>query len=121
MVAKSKLRQARRAFSLLLFLFAVPYAETASAIEEILYFPPPLGLFLLPPQPVFVCRIGGPCDDAPWTAQMLPALSLGEPVSISTSSTSFSFFLGNELDGVYRVTVSPHDDLVANIANRSFV
>src|SRR5215475_391849 len=36
MVGKSKLRRARRAFSLLLFLFAVPYAEIASAIEAIL-------------------------------------------------------------------------------------
>lgn len=81
---------------------------------------------------VVACPLGGPCfkPDQAWTKESLPLFQLGETISISTASPSFSFYLGNSLEGVISVSMMPYfqfnsqppqDELIASIASRTSI
>lgn len=63
--------------------------------------------------------------DGVWTKSNLPLIQVGEAIPISTTSSSFSFYLGNSLSGAFDVSLTPYfhfnsgsDDLVAAIFDR---
>ena len=72
------------------------------------------------------CLVNEPCviPDAAWVGWQLPSLQVGQPVSISTSSSA-GFYLGNSLNGKFDVSLTPEvtggGELFANIANRSSI
>lgn len=81
-----------------------------------------------PPMVPTACLIEGSwgsCGDAPWVSWSIPLLTPGTPIAITTSSSDFSFFLGSELVGTYKLTLTPayqigfspsFDELRANLA-----
>lgn len=80
--------------------------------------------------PVFLVCIQGPqpCPDGYWTQLALPSLGVGEQASLTTSSSSFGFYLGNTLNGDISISLSPYfrtnstpsqDELIVNVMNRT--
>jgi len=76
------------------------------------------------------CLIGEPCPtpEGSWTEGQLPTLEVGQQISISTSSPSFAFYLGNSLNGKFDVSLTPippynysANELTANIFNRTSI
>jgi hypothetical protein len=89
--------------------------------------PPPVQInFFQIPLNFISCLVNEPCviPDAAWVGWQLPSLQVGQPVSISTSSTA-GFYLGNSLNGKFDVSLTPEvtggGELFANIANRSSI
>lgn len=94
--------------------------------------PPSIGI-LLPQGGFSFCSIDGSCQtfDASWVEWQLPPLQVGQESSISTTSSSFGFYLGNSLNGQIDVSLTPVfqtpdntnfvDELTANIANRTAI
>ncbi len=107
----------------------------SKAFEQSWYPPGPIDMFVESPQPT-VCLGVGPCE-GPWV-QPYSHLGLGEVVSLSSSATSFGFYLGNTLSGTFEVSISPafrimgvevpayagggyvpaHDELIVHVADR---
>lgn len=95
--------------------------------------PPSSVRIFLPPGGFGFCLIDGSCQtsDASWVQSQLPSLQVGQEISISTTSSSFGFYLGNSLTGPIDVSLTPVfqtqgntnfvDELTANIANRTAV
>ncbi len=95
--------------------------------------PVPSSLLVLIPPAISYCPSNGVCVnyDGLWTEWQLPTLQVGQQASISTSSTSFAFFLGNSLNGKFGFSMTPvfqstypeikGDELIAAIANRSSI
>jgi len=76
------------------------------------------------------CLVGEPCPtpEGSWTEGQLPPLEVGQQTSISTSSPSFAFYLGNSLNGKFDVSLTPippynysANELTANIVNRTSI
>lgn len=130
----SRIKHSMAVVFLLLASFESPADTYASVVT---YGPSPLqpsSLFINPfPLYYSVCLIGEPCvaPDGSWTEQQLPTLEVGQQTSISTSSPSFAFYLGNSLNGKFGVSLTPTfqipvydysvDELTANIVNRTSI
>ncbi len=111
----------KRWFSIALMGMALPHAVAFADMSQSVA--PPMRVALFEPGFVF-CYEGGGCV-APWSSLALPSLSINESLSITTESTDFNFYLGNNLSGSFAVLLSPaypsdflqnQDELRANVA-----
>ena len=124
-------------YRVMVILLACFAAQNAFASVFISSDPPPqtpsnMRIFL-PFGGFSFCLIDGSCQttDASWVESQLPSLQVGQDISVSTTSSSFGFYLGNSLTGTMEVSLTPvfqtqgitHfvDELTANIANRTAV
>jgi hypothetical protein len=126
------IKQVTRAAFLLLASFA-SLDSNASVTLTNTYTPPNLLISLLFPINGVACLVGEPCvtPDGSWTEGQLPTLEVGQQASISASSPSFSFYLGNSLNGKFGVSLTPipqisaynysANELTANIFNRTSI
>ena len=93
----------KRWFSIALMGMALPHAVAFADMSQSVA--PPMRVALFEPGFVF-CYEGGGCV-APWSSLALPSLSINESLSITTESTDFNFYLGNNLSGSFAVLLSP--------------
>jgi len=126
------IKQFTRAAFLLLASFAS--LESNASFTLTAYNPEP-SLFVSPFFHInyVACLVGEPCPtpEGSWTEGQLPPLEVGQQTSISTSSPSFAFYLGNSLNGKFGVSLTPitqisaynysANELTANIFNRTSI
>ena len=134
-LSQSRVKQTIRAIFILLVGIGGQEAyasEIASVFIETIIPVSSSIIVLLPNTNLPVCPLGETCStDGVWTQWQLPTLQAGQPVSLSTASTGFDFYLGNTLNGQFGVSLTPAiripayptavDELTANIASRSSI